>query len=305
MNTSRERVDVRRKDPAGLEQLPWAYLSTCYRALNLSFGIRCVAPEVGAYLDHVLSGLKSEEETPEVWYSIADSPPGAGCPYSLYFGSELIAQTHSKAFAIHTLLWHLNAATVDRADPYVVLHAGGVALGNAGVIISGPSGAGKTTLTAALVCAGFSYLTDEALAIDPVTGLLQPYPKALTIQRGSWELLADLRPPPSDLSPRVWHVAPADIRPNAIAAPTPPTLVLLPTREGSDVGRAGTGMEEVSRSEAAVQLAQQCFGFPTGATPTLAALAELLVRCACFRISTVDLAGAVRSVRELMQRAVA
>ena len=64
-------------------------------------------------------------------------------------------------------------------------------------------------------------------------------------------------------------------------------------------------MEEVSRSEAAVQLAQQCFGFPTGATPTLPVLAELLVRCACFRVSTVDLSRAVRGVRELMQRLVA
>ena len=126
-------------------------------------------------------------------------------------------RAHSKAFAIETLLWHLNGAAVKRADPFVVLHAGGVALDGAGVIISGPSGAGKTTLTAALVRAGFSYLTDEALAIEPSTGLLHPYPKALSIKPGSWELLADLRPPSSDLSPRVWHVAPTDIRPDAIA----------------------------------------------------------------------------------------
>ena len=299
MNAAREKVDGRREDLGGLEELSWAYRSSSYRALNLAFGIRCATAEVGLYLDHVLSGLKSEEQTPEVWYSIADPPRGSDRLCSLYFGSELIAQTHSEAFAIHTLLWHLNAATVERADPYVVLHAGGVALGNEGVIISGPSGAGKTTLTAALVRAGFSYLTDEALAIDPKTGLLQPYPKALTIQQGSWELLADMRPPPSDLSLHVWHVAPADIRPNAIASPTPPTLVLLPTREGA------TDMEELSRAETAVQLAQHCFGFPAGATPTLPVLADLLVRCRCFRLSTVDLGRAVRSVEELMHRTVA
>jgi hypothetical protein len=306
VDTKLERLDEVEHHLEEWEHLPWAFRSPSYRALNLRFGVRSTDPDAGTYLDHVLSGLCSGQEEPDVWYSIGCSDLDAERPYSLFFGSELIAQVHSRGFAIETLLWHLNAVTVDGADPFVVLHAGGVVLEEAGVIISGPSGAGKTTLTAALVRDGFSYLTDEALAIDPATSLLQPYPKALTIQRGSWELLADLRPPHSDFSPRVWHVAPTDIRPNAIAAAARPTVVvLLPTREGLADGGGVAGLEEVSRSEAAVQLAQQCFGLSARAAPTLPVLADILSSCACFRLFAVDLDCAVQSIRDLMRRVVA
>ena len=212
-------------------------------------------------------------------------------------------RAHSKAFAIETLLWHLNGATVHRAEPYVVLHAGGVTLQGAGAIISGPSGAGKTTFTAALVRAGFGYLTDEALAIDPVTGLLQPYPKALAIKRGSWELLDDLRPAPTDLSPRVWHVAPRDIRPDAVAGPTPPSLVLLLTPRGSEEpGGAAAGLRVVRRSDALVELFRQTFG---SAHPraTLNTLAATLAGSDCFRVSTEDLGRAVRCVTDSIRHA--
>ena len=223
----------------------WGHRGPCYRALNLVIGVRSTEADVGAYLDRALSGLRCRQQQPDVWYSIAHSDAESDSTYPLYFGSELIVDAHSKAFAVEALLWHLNGAAVNRAGPLVVLHAGGVALDGAGAIISGPSGAGKTTLTAALVRAGFGYLTDEALAIDPVTGLLQPYPKALSIKRGSWELLADLRPPPSDLSPSVWHVPPAEIRPDAIAGPTAPSVALFPTRLGPEETGGVAGIQEM------------------------------------------------------------
>ncbi len=277
----------------------WAYRSPCYRALNLTFGVRSTEPDVGAFLGHVLSGLERVEEDPEVWYSIALSTAESDPVYPLLFGSELIVRAHSKPFAIETLLWHLNRATVEHADPYIVLHAGGVALNGSGAIISGPSGAGKTTLTAALVRAGCGYLTDEALAIDPLTGLLHPYAKALSIKRGSWELLADLRPPATELSPRVWHVAPTDLRPDAIAGPTPPSLILLLTGMGSEEQSDVAVMQEIGRSEALVELFRQAFGSVDPGS-TLQVLAGILERCVCYRVSTLDLGRAVRCVIEAM-----
>jgi hypothetical protein len=295
-----ERLGEVEHDLEEREPVLWAYRSPSYRALNLRFGVRCSDSDAGAYLDHVLSGLRSDQEEPEVWYSIGRSDLDAKRPYSVSFGSELIARVHSKVFAIRMLLWHINGTAVSSAGSLLVLHAGGVALDGAGVIISGPSGSGKTTLTAALVRAGFRYLTDEAVAFDPVDGLLHPYPKALAIQSGSWELLSALRPPPSELSPKVWHVAPTDIRPNAIASPVPPSLIVFPTHEVEELpGEASRG--EIARSEALMNLFRQSFEVGGAPARTLAALGTLVERCRSFRISTVDLGSAVRGVAELMR----
>jgi hypothetical protein len=267
--------------------------------MNLNFGVRSTDADVGAYLDHALSGLRGDGEDPEVWYSIADSAAESEGTHSLHYGSELIVRATSKAFAIETLLWHLNGAAVNNADPLVVLHAGGVALDGAGVIISGRSGAGKTTLTAALVRAGFEYLTDEAVVIDPTTGLLHPYAKALSIKPGSWTLLADLRPPASDLSPRIWHVTPTDIRADAIAPPTSPSLVLLPTHASPVEAVGVAGIQEVHRAAALMELFHQSFRSVDPAR-TLRILGDTVARCACFRLSTADLGRAVHNVTEAL-----
>jgi hypothetical protein len=279
----------------------WAYRSPCFRALNFTFGIRSVDAEIGRYLEHVLSGLVSPHDEPGVWYSIMDSTEKPDRPYSLVFGPEPLTLAHDKAFALRVLLWHVNNATVSSERSCTVLHAGGVALDGVGAIISGPSGSGKTTLTAALVQAGFKYLTDEAVAFDPVDGLLHPYPKALAIQAGSWELLSALRPPPSEFSPKVWHVAPTAIRADAIGRPVPPSMILFPTHE-RPMGPGGENCtREIARSEALMELFPQCFGDDSAQARTMRVLGALVERCRCFRVSTEDLPGAVRSISELMR----
>ena len=50
----------------------------------------------------------------------------------------------------------------------LLLHAGAVERDGRVVALTGISGQGKTTLTAALVQAGYGYVTDELVAIDPV-----------------------------------------------------------------------------------------------------------------------------------------
>lgn len=67
------------------------------------------------------------------------------------------------------------------APNLVFVHAGVVAIGNAGVIIPGSSNTGKTTLTAALVRAGAIYYSDEYAIFDE-NGWIHPFPKPLSIR---------------------------------------------------------------------------------------------------------------------------
>jgi hypothetical protein len=83
----------------------------------------------------------------------------------------------------------LNLRAIASTRNSILLHAGAVERDGRVVVVAGFSGRGKSTLTAALVRAGFSYVTDEMVIIEPQTGWVRPYSKPLDLGRSSLELL--------------------------------------------------------------------------------------------------------------------
>ncbi len=80
-----------------------------------------------------------------------------------------------------------------RSNDYLIsVHSGAVGNGEGCVVLPGPSAAGKSTLTAALVAAGFLYFTDEVAVVERTTHQLIPCPVSLRIKPGSWDLVRDL-----------------------------------------------------------------------------------------------------------------
>lgn len=76
-------------------------------------------------------------------------------------------------------------------SPLLCLHAGVVSGGSGLVAIPGPSGLGKTTLVAALLRAGFGYVSDEALAVDRTSGRVTAFPRPLALAADVWPLVGD------------------------------------------------------------------------------------------------------------------
>lgn len=70
----------------------------------------------------------------------------------------------------------------------LVLHAGAIAKNGRGVLLVGPDGAGKSTLTLGLVNRGFRYLSDEYGIIDLDTGLLRYHPAPHAVRENSFLL---------------------------------------------------------------------------------------------------------------------
>ena len=117
-----------------------------------------------------------------------------------------------RLYAAIRVLGEVNAAAIDSVPRQLVLHAGAVASAAGALVLPAGPNRGKSTLTAALVRAGMAYLTDEAAAITP-EGLCRPYPKAIALEPGSFEVHKDLAPAARDglgaaLDTRVWHVEP-------------------------------------------------------------------------------------------------
>ena len=68
-------------------------------------------------------------------------------------------------------------------------HAGAVERDGNVVVIVGQSGHGKSTLTAALVQAGWRYLTDELVVVDATTFAVAPYARPLDLNQQSMDQL--------------------------------------------------------------------------------------------------------------------
>jgi HprK-related kinase A len=77
---------------------------------------------------------------------------------------------------------------------FLLVHAAVLEREGAALVMPGPSGVGKSTLCAALVTRGWRLLSDEVAMIRPRDGLLQPYPRPISLKNESIEMIARMAP---------------------------------------------------------------------------------------------------------------
>ncbi len=112
---------------------------------------------------------------------------------------------------------------------HLALHAGMVAKGDAGVLLLGPAGAGKTTLTLALVDQGWIYGSDDLAPIDAITGRILPFPKPVSVKdperwrRPIWPDAPAMLPPPSGP-----FMVPPKVLGKTVPSPVKPGLMVFP-----------------------------------------------------------------------------
>jgi hypothetical protein len=75
-------------------------------------------------------------------------------------------------------------AVMERVRDYTVLHAAVLGSEAGALALSGPPGAGKTTLALALLEAGWAYFSDDFCPIHKGTGLAHPFPRSLWVRTG-------------------------------------------------------------------------------------------------------------------------
>lgn len=276
----------------------WAVCTPRLRALDLDFAVRCTDPVIGRYLAHVLSPFEAEGP-PAVWWSVVVSSEPNRLS-EVWIGEALSGRRRSPHRVVGHVLWRLNKETIRRSsDRYILFHASAAAHHGRGIAFPASMESGKTTLVAGLLRRGLHYVTDEAVAIDPDTLLAHPFPKALSIDPGSWDVLADLRPvldPAAEpIALEQWHVPVDDVGGGTVPDPVPIEFFVFPRYEAG--GR--TELTPMRRAEAHVTLAENSFNATGHGRRGFDAMAESVRRARCYRLAVSDLDHACDLVIDL------
>jgi hypothetical protein len=130
----------------------------------------------------------SSSEKLSFWILSAAAGPGRCC---LIAGEKLFV-LESPAVVPHLYFFLFNFITEEVRD-YFIIHAGVVALGGRGILVSAPSMVGKTTLIFSLVLKGFEFLSDELAPIHRKSLLIEPFPRSIGLRFRALALFPGLK----------------------------------------------------------------------------------------------------------------
>lgn len=137
--------------------------------------------------------LSSERDSPHVTYCLIQE--GNRGEVRLYRRNDLERRARSEvemsAYLLDRVVYHL----ADHSRTGLVFHAAALAWKGHGLLLPGPTGSGKTTLTAWLLARGFDYLTDELAFIPLDTTELQGLARPLNVKKRSKGVLEALLGP--------------------------------------------------------------------------------------------------------------
>jgi hypothetical protein len=277
------------------------YRTRAYHALAHDFRIESELPDVGRYLDGLLAAFPEADRVGTV-YTVAEAADDDGVRrVEVRDDDRVVARDASVGALAGSFVHHVNQQAIS-LDYAVTCHAGGVERDEVGFVFPAHMESGKTTLTAGLVRAGFGYLTDEAVAFDARTGLIEPFPKPLSIDAGSHSLFPELRPaaaPGDDVAPAdQWQVPPDAIRAGAVGRSCRARFVIFPAYEDG----ARTALEPMPRAAALLELATNTFSFRDEPRRCLERLGTVIEDAEVFRLTIGDLRAACDLVAELGDR---
>lgn len=270
-----------------------------FRALGHDFAVRTPDAALTGYLNKTFGALAAPGKASGE-YLLRSVRTRGGRRWETRYGDERVTVTAEPSMALAMLLWHVNREAVARTPGLVRVHAAVASLDGTAVMLPAPMESGKTTLVAGLVRSGLDYLSDEIAALDPATLTVRAYPKALSVDPGSWTALADLEPrvdpAVAGWLPEQWQLPATAIRQDAVAEVAQPRVVVFPRYEPG----AATQLDRLPRAEAVVRLVQSTFRFEEEPHRDLEALGRLARDCECYELVMSDLETACALVLETL-----
>lgn len=245
--------------------------------------------------------------SPTLTLSFVVAPPSRGRtikPFHFaYSGYSQIGRTADDWQLFRFLEWQLDILLAEKVESMYLLHAGGVSRNGAGIIMPGPSGSGKSSLTLALLLRGYRYLSDELAVIDPSSNQLQPFPKPISIKDTSVfpELARHkdlwLGPETGERSREVpvWYVHPEDVTAGSVGGPVPIRYIIFPSYDPT----VPSQLHRLSAGQAMQQLIENSVNLHRFGRDGLHVLGNLVEEAQCFSLTTNGLEEATALVEDL------
>ena len=268
---------------------------------DLSFRIRFASSEAEARVHPALAHLETPPKTINTESSISiDILEDAGL-FSLVCGEI----KHGGLVAVSEIVPMIHQLILTRAyqssSCLAAFHSGAVSGSRGCILLLGAPGSGKSTLIAALMNSGLTYMTDELVLLMPDTSLC-PLPISIGLKQGAWPLLTPAIPTLEGL-PGHYQPDGTEVRYlNPPSAPFPddhPPLRALVFPKY--VAGAQTLLTPVSAAKAFHRLAMSGYAVPGELdSRVVAALIDWVSVQECYELQVGDLKSAVSVVRELI-----
>lgn len=205
-----------------------------------------------------------------------------------------------QAFAM--LEWGMNWCIAGHAHHYLMLHAAVLERNGQAVIMPGDPGAGKSTLTAALMLDGWRLLSDEIALIDRDDGLLHGLARPVSLKNASIDVIRAHAPDAvfGDVARdthkgTVAHLRPSGTSLESIQVPAQARWVVFP-RWQADVPPSLTPH---SKSAAFLHLASHAFNYSLLGPLGFRMVGGLMDACDCWDFQYSRLPDALATFREL------
>ena len=188
---------------------------------------------------------------------------------------------------------------LDAPGHVAALHAACLERGGKGLLLLGSPGAGKTTLSLALMKLGFRYGSDDVSLVKP-DGRVEGVPLAPAIKESAWELVEHLglTSLPIHLRPDGQPVRYVPLNQETVAGPCRVEAVLRLRRDGHQPAI----LEAISAQEGLAELFRESRSADGKcSTVIMQALADLIREADCFDLRYSDAAAAASLVFERME----
>ncbi len=162
----------------------------CYRLLSATFSIRCSSAAQEARVHPALAHLEVPAAEPDTALEILETRSG----HVLVEGIAPLAYSPRLERITPRLKSELLRLALQQHRYFLELHAGVVSNGQKCLLLPAAPGSGKSTLTAALVAAGFQYFSDEVALLEEPNLDIRPVPISVSVKSGAFNILTPLHP---------------------------------------------------------------------------------------------------------------